>query len=64
MSDKKTIPEQVEIPRIEVYRNDEGDICIFQDQDSSGIVEAQIIHLDNARAILLAIALIDTVKGE
>lgn len=61
---KKVIPKQCEIPEVQVYRNRDGDVCIAQDADSSGMCDGSLIELDNARAILLAMALIDTVKGE
>lgn len=60
----KRIEAQREIPAVEVYRNDDGDIVIHQEQDSSGICDAQLIELDNERALMLAIALVETVKGE
>ena len=61
---EKKIPKQYEIPEIQVYRNDEGDVCIAQDADTANICEGSLIELDDSRAILLAMALIDTVKGE
>lgn len=63
MADKR-ISAQREIPAVDVYRNKDGDICVHQEMDSSGLCESQLIELDNERALRLAIALVELVKGE
>lgn len=60
----KNIPAQPEIPGVAVFRNKGGGITVAQEPDSSGVDEGGQIILDNTRAILLAMALIETVKGE
>jgi len=59
----RRIEAQREIPAIDVYLDDDGVICIRQDQDSSGMFEAQLIEVDEERALLLAIALVEITKG-